>query len=135
VPPANAIANAIPNGHPVLINGYKSINEAGATRNATMAALRCGKAEFWVNLVFYRKSGGVTAVEGGAPATDVALVNAYINSFLSLSQNQQVIENLPASWAFEAPQNMLVSKTLDAGVPTYTPFAANPAAYNQCRGL
>jgi hypothetical protein len=135
VPPANAVANAIPNGHPVLINGYKSINEAGATRNATMAALRCGKAEFWVNLQFYRKNGGVTVVEGGAPATDIPLVNAYINSFITLAQNAQVIENLPASWAFEAPANMQVTKALDAAVPTYTPFAADPAGYNQCRGL
>jgi hypothetical protein len=89
-------------------------------------ALRCGKNEFWVNLEGYTKTAG----------TGDATRDAFIARFMSDAADPNVIENLPANWAFEATPNILATKTQDNIAPDHANYLSRTAEYDaQCRGF
>jgi hypothetical protein len=127
-----AVASGIPNGHVVNINGYRGVDATVAdpvkatARPKVFQALRCGKSEFWVNLEAYTKAAG----------TGDATRDAFIARFVSDAQNKNVIENLPANWAFEATENILAPKTADNAAPDHATYTTRTAEYDgQCRGF
>ena len=127
-----AVANPMPNAHPININGYRGVDATVAdpvkatARPKVLQALRCGKTEFWVNLEGYTKTAG----------TGDATRDAFINRFMTDAANTTVIENLPANWAFEATPNILATKSADNAAPDHATYSTRAAEYDsQCRGF
>jgi ABC-type phosphate transport system substrate-binding protein len=127
-----AVANPMPNAHPVSINGFRGVDVTVADTNKATArpqvlrGVRCGKSEFWVNLEGYSKTAG----------TGDATKDAFITRFMSDAADKNVIENLPANWAFEATQNILATKTEDRIAPDHASYTSRQAEYDsQCRGF
>jgi hypothetical protein len=127
-----AVTNPMPNAHPVSINGFRGVDITVADTNKATArpqvlrGVRCGKSEFWVNLEGYSKTAG----------TGDATKDAFIARFMSDAADKNVIENLPANWAFEATENILATKTEDRIAPDHASYASRQAEYDsQCRGF
>lgn len=127
-----AVANPMPNAHPINVNGFRGVDATVADVNKATArpkvlqALRCGKTEFWVNLEGYTKTAG----------TGDATRDAFIARFMSDASNATVIENIPANWAFEATPNILATKTEDRIAPDHASYGSRSAEYDsQCRGF
>jgi hypothetical protein len=127
-----AVVNPMPNAHPININGFRGVDATvtdpvkATARPKVLQALRCGKTEFWVNLEGYAKTAG----------TGDATRDAFIARFMSDASNTNVVENLPANWAFEATPNILATKTADNVAPDHASYASRSAEYNsQCRGF
>jgi ABC-type phosphate transport system substrate-binding protein len=129
ITPATA---GIANTHVVNINGYRGVDATVAdpvkatARPKVLQGLRCGKSEFWVNLVAYTKTAG----------TGDATRDSFIARLISDAENTTVIESLPANWAFEATPSILATKASDNAAPDHATYTTRPVEYDaQCRGF